>query len=838
MPDSPESPGWPPLPPPPPTRTRVPYETLTHGKAKPVRIGDVMEQFGGRTHVVVDRLSDVASAGKSVSAYPREALLLRSAGALLLRLNDGLFDDSYYVEYATEERAPPDADKLERQVASGDLDAHVHLALLHDFADRRPHDPERATALLRSAAERGNLSARYLLLSREQPAADDADAVARRRAEIAALAQRGHPVAMLWLAHDAYPRRDHAKPEPPESLFWKEHARWELTLGVDWEPALEARLARTRASPRSGSRARQLQYGLGWIALKGGKRDVRQGLLAIENAAALGSMEARLALFRIVDAGVLLRHDPARALRLLEAVARQNHPEGLYLLGQRVLADDPARAYASWETAASVGHVESQAALGIAHEEQTHPRPNPMTGHRLLERAAAAGHVEARFRLGRQLQAGSPGARDLERAWALHLQAAQAGHVGAMRHAAELALAGQVRGATDEAARHWLETAAEKGDRQAAFLWAELRERGTHGATVDLRAAHRWYGMATLKDALPPERVAEAMYRRGLLRMRQGSGRLANDEAYASMRGAAERGHAGAVAALQRLVPPIPYDSERDGRGYLRWLVHEIERADESQSWLALIEPHREALAQARVFFEEIRDRAPTWSPWPELHPGESENLYALSRLNDLTLERLQPAPQERPRADDPRLPTAAQYETFWRALGFAVARPTAFHPFHCEVVEVVAGERDEVEVLDVLWPALNLGGMMFSRAGVRIRAPASRYLPGIASTTLYWSWRRRGRATTDMSDGWGHNSQWRTDFRRDFELADRYAYNVDVRDEGIDLASVPEDADAGGLSRAQQIDLLRHRALTLPLLAQDGGLYPFRDWFDEMKPR
>jgi len=834
MTDRNEAAGWP-VPPRHETPAREPYATLVHSGKRPVFIGEVIEQFGGRRHVVVDRLSDATSPVRPLSGYPREALLLRSAGALLLR-ERGQFDDSYYIDKRLDNAVappPPNVDDLEQRVADGDLDAHVHLALLHEFGDRRPNDPGRAIELLRIACERGDLSARFLLLMRQRPTHGDDEALVRHRAAIAALAQRGHPDAMQWLAQDAYPQRDREKPEPPESLFWREHARWELTLGVDWEPALEQRLARRRTNPESGSRAKLLKYGRGWIALKGPKRDVRKGLELIENAAALGSVESRLELFRIADAGVLVRRDPERAFGLLEAAAKQNHPEALYLFGQRLLADDPTRAFASWETAASVGHAESLATLAIAHEERSHPRPDAMTSHRLFERAAAAGHAEARFRLGRQLEAGEPGKRDLPRAWSLYVQAAEAGHVGAMARAAKLALSGAVRGADDAAARHWLEMAAEKGDRPSAFLWAELHDQGTHGAPVNLRVADRWYGTATLRhDA--PELVAEATYRRGLLALRMGTGRLVNDGAWAAFKAAADRGHTAAAAELALLVPPIPYDSERDGRGYLRWLVHELDRADESQTWPALIEPHREALAQARTFFEEIRDRAPTWSPWPELHPGESVNLYALSRLNELTLERLQPVSQDAPRNVDQRWPTPAQYETFWRDLGFAVSRPAHFHPFHCEVVDVVAGDSDEIEVLEVLWPSLTLGCMMFSRAGVRIRAPASRYLPGVARSTLYWCWRRHGRPTDDMSDGWGHNSQWNTDFRRDVELPDRYAYNVDVRgDEGIDLSIAP---DSAGLTRAERIDLLRHRALTL--LADDRGLFPYRDWFDETKAR
>ena len=62
---------------------------------------------------------------------------------------------------------------------------------------------------------------------------------------------------------------------------------------------------------------------------------------------------------------------------------------------------------------------------------------------------------------------------------------------------------------------------------------------------------------------------------------------------------------------------------------------------------------------------------------------------------------------------------------------------------------------------------------------------------------------RRGGRCpASDLSHGWGHNSQWRTDFRRDYEESAELHYNVDGRwligeplPEGEeDLASLPDE--------------------------------------------
>ena len=73
------------------------------------------------------------------------------------------------------------------------------------------------------------------------------------------------------------------------------------------------------------------------------------------------------------------------------------------------------------------------------------------------------------------------------------------------------------------------------------------------------------------------------------------------------------------------------------------------------------------------------------------------------------------------------------QYVEFWEQLGFDAVEPTGFHPFWCEIVEVTESEGDDVEVVDVLWPALTLGSMMFSRSGVRVRAPRALLAAGFA---------------------------------------------------------------------------------------------------------
>jgi hypothetical protein len=88
-------------------------------------------------------------------------------------------------------------------------------------------------------------------------------------------------------------------------------------------------------------------------------------------------------------------------------------------------------------------------------------------------------------------------------------------------------------------------------------------------------------------------------------------------------------------------------------------------------------------------------------------------------------------------------------------------------------------------------------GDLMFARAGVRIRAHPTRIRKTYAETTLLcFSYRRHRRRAADRSLGWGSNSQWRTEFRRDYLDGDRYHFNVDGE---VDLSG-PEPRIIKGL--------------------------------------
>jgi hypothetical protein len=89
-----------------------------------------------------------------------------------------------------------------------------------------------------------------------------------------------------------------------------------------------------------------------------------------------------------------------------------------------------------------------------------------------------------------------------------------------------------------------------------------------------------------------------------------------------------------------------------------------------------------------------------------------------------------------------------------------------------------------------------------------------------------YWSWWRRNRGVVDCSHGWGGNSQWRTDFRRDYVVGDKLHYNVDRH------PSESRHRPWHTLPPEQPLSLLRFRCSTTVDLGPDQ--WPFYDHYVE----
>ncbi|MGW0856372.1 hypothetical protein [Streptomyces sp. NPDC002690] len=208
------------------------------------------------------------------------------------------------------------------------------------------------------------------------------------------------------------------------------------------------------------------------------------------------------------------------------------------------------------------------------------------------------------------------------------------------------------------------------------------------------------------------------------------------------------------------------------------------------------------------------------------LRTAMSWELYALSRVNDVLLLSHQPPPEAG--VDSPwarrlhsldQWPTVGmeQYLRLFTGLGLVPFRGTGpFDPFLHEIVEVEQDEDPEeaVRVTGTVWPGLWLGPLLFSRAGVRVRAGARHAVRGVADRSpLYWTFLRRHRPTVDLSQGWGGNSQWRTDFRLDHRAPTGRRVNAGGHQD-MDGDEVNPDPFETLLTSAERRQLLINRCL------------------------
>jgi len=120
--------------------------------------------------------------------------------------------------------------------------------------------------------------------------------------------------------------------------------------------------------------------------------------------------------------------------------------------------------------------------------------------------------------------------------------------------------------------------------------------------------------------------------------------------------------------------------------------------------------------------------------------------LYGLSRVSDYLIEQL--CAQEEPPAE------LEVYTEFFSGLALTpFEHAEAFSPFHHEIFAVVQDpSATSVTVEEVLWPGWWFGDLLFSRAGVRVRAPRRLVDAAVATTsTLYFIFRRGLRRTADF---------------------------------------------------------------------------------------
>lgn len=199
----------------------------------------------------------------------------------------------------------------------------------------------------------------------------------------------------------------------------------------------------------------------------------------------------------------------------------------------------------------------------------------------------------------------------------------------------------------------------------------------------------------------------------------------------------------------------------------------------------------------------------------PKLQREDLWGLYALSRVSDELISKVEQGSK-----------FLEAYQLFMLGLGLQEVQETAFHPFYHEISHVreTAESDAPIEIQSTIWPGYMHGSLMISRAGVSVTGGKNRVKKRIAeNSTIYWTYRRNARPCMDLSMGWGHNSQWRTSFRRDYRTATQFQYNVDGKRE-------PSDPS---LSEADRVELVRHRSFVLSE-ADASDLFPYHEvWAD-----
>ncbi|MCP9951481.1 hypothetical protein [Actinomadura madurae] len=220
--------------------------------------------------------------------------------------------------------------------------------------------------------------------------------------------------------------------------------------------------------------------------------------------------------------------------------------------------------------------------------------------------------------------------------------------------------------------------------------------------------------------------------------------------------------------------------------------------------------------------------------------PWRIMKLYGLSRVGDYLIEMFCPEGEPPPgfgRTGFRRLDFdgRAVHTRFFAAIGMTpFEHGEAFSPFHHEIFAVVQDpSATRVTLEEVLWPGFWLGDLLFSRAGVRVRAPRHLIDAEVAATsTLYFTSRRVPRPVSDLSHGWGSNSQWRTMFHRFYADEDGLHLNWDGEvDIGEDPPADPVDQPANTDPLDQRRELLLHRCFVRSALPRDeDDRFPFDD--------
>ena len=207
--------------------------------------------------------------------------------------------------------------------------------------------------------------------------------------------------------------------------------------------------------------------------------------------------------------------------------------------------------------------------------------------------------------------------------------------------------------------------------------------------------------------------------------------------------------------------------------------------------------------AARQQWMADLAQRAESVARIDATMPFEPENhdllatlyqLYAASRVHDILLLAHQPGPvtgevRDLDRALGREQPVfrpvpVGQITRFFAGIGCQPVTEASFDPILHEIITCDAADDPAapVQVTGQAWPTLMIGELVFARAGVQVRAGSAHAVPGAADrSALHWEYWRRHRTTSDGSFWWGHNSQWKTELRRDYITSRGHVYDFDA---------------------------------------------------------
>lgn len=174
------------------------------------------------------------------------------------------------------------------------------------------------------------------------------------------------------------------------------------------------------------------------------------------------------------------------------------------------------------------------------------------------------------------------------------------------------------------------------------------------------------------------------------------------------------------------------------------------------------------------------------------LSDAERWELYALSRILDtLCLPFLPNKGADSSSWLGPNI-YPKEYLEFIDLIGLEHFHPKTYDTFNCEIIESKEEGENNFKIVECLFPTVKLKNLLIKRAGVVITNNKQDYnLDLVNNATIYWAFRRKNRKYLDLSQGWGSNSQWRTEFRLDIETEKAFVYNFNGK---LDLNALTDE--------------------------------------------